>query len=286
MKTDEGVPNHEPARALGHVAQFEGPEGAVFETPALLPSPGTSGSKQKSLDILRYFEQLQSICGGVIQASLAGPNSAKVAESQQFASELSTWCLVLGERRESELLRVAAQEYEFALLALTQGHYRQAFKGLRLVLELALQAIYLSANELRLREWIDNRIGTIWNNIFEGDDAVFSARFSEAFFSELSPHIKTYGQLAKNLYRECSECVHGNTPKYVPLPSSLTFDQSVFDLWHSKAEIMAVVTHFALALRYLNELPEADISRLEPFLADRIGYLSEIRLLLGGPTQS
>ena len=64
--------------------------------------------------------------------SIGGANEAKVARSHQFVQEIELWVSALGSRRENTLLRVAAYEYQFALLALAQGHYRQAFKGLRL----------------------------------------------------------------------------------------------------------------------------------------------------------
>ena len=88
-----------------------------------------------------------------------------------------------------------------------------------------------------------------------------------------------------SIYRECSECVHGNVPKHVPLPSALEFNQEVFELWHSKADIVALILHFGLSLRYLRDLSEEDLLDIEPFLVDRLGHLKEVRQLLGGPTK-
>lgn len=244
------------------------------------------GIKASGLDIGTYFRQLQSTCGQILDSSLSGTNSARVAVSHQLGRELEVWCKILCHRRESELLKVGTLEYEFALLALAQGHYRHAFKGLRLVLELILQAVYLSMNELRLREWLDNRFDTSWNAIVDQEEGLFSQRVAKAFFPDLTSHVQHYRGLALSVYKECSECVHGNTPKYVPLPSSLQFDQEVFNLWHSKAELVALVVHFALSLRYLNDLLEDELSTLEAFLSDRLGHLNEIRGLLGGPTKA
>lgn len=177
-------------------------------------------------------------------------------------------------------------EYQFALLALAQGHYRHAFKALRLVLELSLQTIALSSNELELREWLDNRRDTVWSHLIDATNGVFSKRFTQAFFPDLSAHVQHYNQLAASVYRECSECVHGNIPKHVPLPASLSFDGDVFKLWHSKADVVARIVHFGLCLRYLCDLSDAQISTLEAPLSDRVGYIPEIRKRLGGPTQS
>jgi hypothetical protein len=238
-----------------------------------------------SSEVRKYFSQLHEKCGEIVVASTNGSNSEAVAKSHEFAFELGKWCQVLGQRTEVELLKVAALEYKFGVLALTQGHYRQSFKALRLVLELTLQAVHLSTNEICLREWMDNRIDTVWSSILDEKDGVFSLRFAKAFFSDLSPHVLYYRGLAASIYRECSECVHGNMPKHVPLPTSLVFDQEIFDLWHSKADVITLIIHFALSLRYLSDILEKEILELEPFLCDRLGHLDEIRQLLGGPTK-
>lgn len=233
-----------------------------------------------------YLESLQSASQKIFEASLAGGNLVTIARCYHVGSELSSWVSVLGARREVELIKVAAHEYGFAILALTQGHYRHAFKALRLVLELCLQAVYLSANELKLRDWLMNRRDTTWNAIVggEADDAIFSTRFAEAFFPALKLHLPHYRSLATKVYRECSECVHGNVPTLIPLPKKLEFNQPIFDLWREKAETTVLVLHFALTLRYFNEIPEAERDAIEPALTDRLGHIPEIRTALGGAT--
>ena len=238
-----------------------------------------------SSDITKYFEELHEKCGQILTASMAGPNSETIAKSHQFAYELKEWCNILENRTEVELLRVAAMEYELALLALIQGHYRHAFKALRLVLELSLQAVHLSVNEICLREWLDNRIDTVWDLIIDKEAGVFSTRFAKAFFPDLIQHVQHHRGLAIAIYRECSECVHGNNPRHIPLPTALDFNQEVFELWHSKAEVVALVLHFAMSIRYLPGLLATQIAVVEKFLTDRLGHLEEIRQLLGGPAK-
>lgn len=240
---------------------------------------------ETNFDIKVYLQGLRAKSCSCFDLSLTAPNSPKIASSHVFASEMGVWCNVLAQRQEAELLKMAALEYEFALLALTQGHYRYAFKGLRLVLELILQAVYLSANEVLLREWLGNRADTVWSAITDKDQGIFSLRFAKAFFPEMTKHVQHYQELAVTLYRECSECVHGNTPKCIPLPACLEFNQGVFDLWHAKASTVALIAHFVLSLRYLSEISENDVSDLEPSLSDRLGHLEEVRKLLGGPAK-
>jgi hypothetical protein len=131
-----------------------------------------------------------------------------------------------------------------------------------------------------------SRRDTNWNAIINpeaGDDTVFGPRFAEAFFPRLKPHAAHFQALAGKVYRECSECVHGNIPRLVPLPSVLVFDQTTFDLWHSKAQTVSLVAHFALSLRYLTGFTPEQLSRIEPILNDHLAYLPEIRTKLGGP---
>ena len=230
-----------------------------------------------------YFAQLHSQCEQVSKLSLANNNLVLIAGSHQFATELAAWCEVTDIRNEVELLRSAALEYDFGHLALIQGHYRHAFKSLRLVLELILQAVYLSANELQLREWLDNRLDTYWKDIVDKQDGVFSPRFAKGFFHALEPHTQHYGSMAVSLYRECSESVHGNTPKHIPLPSTLAFDQNAFDLWHTKANTLRLIAHFALTLRYFGDLTDASKAKLSPYLAQQFAGKPEIKAALNIP---
>ena len=230
-----------------------------------------------------HYDGLHSQSGKILSESLHAGNGVKVARSHQFTQEVEIWTAVLNNRRESVLLKMVAHEYQFALLALAQGHYRHAFKGLRLVLELTLQAAHLSTHELELREWLQNRKDTIWGALVDQDNGVLSLRFARSFFAPLDQHVAYHRALAEQVYRECSECVHGNIPKHIPLPASLAFSQASFDLWHAKADVVALLCHFTLAMRYLQEIPPANTAQLETSLMSRLGHVQEVRVALGGP---
>jgi hypothetical protein len=241
-----------------------------------------AATKTPSEIAAEYFGRFHLQCEGVFKQSLTEPNLTLIAASHRFAQEIGLWCEVIGDKREAELFRVAEHEYEYSLLALAQGHYRHAFKSLRLVLELTLQAVYLSANELRLREWFGNRVDTSWSAIVDEKDGVFSSRFAKGFMPSLKDHTAHYGGMAVLLYRECSEAVHGNMPQHIPLPSSIAFEQKTFDLWHSKAEILRLVLHFAIALRYFNDLSTAARWKVGGCLG-HLSHVSEIKVALTAP---
>lgn len=130
------------------------------------------GPTNASSAIEAYYERLHSQCGVILAASMEGTNEAKIARSHQFVQEIELWLYALHPRREGALLKVAAYEYQFALLALAQGHYRHAFKGLRLVLELTLQSAKLSTNEIELREWLQNKKDTRWAALVDRENGV------------------------------------------------------------------------------------------------------------------
>ncbi|MCE0499194.1 MAG: hypothetical protein LV481_14735 [Methylacidiphilales bacterium] len=247
------------------------------------PNNPSGDAKSPSELAAEYFGTLHSQCEAAFKQSLSEPNLTKIAASHRFASELALWQALIGNRREGELFQVAEHEFEYSILALIQGHYRHAFKSLRLVLELTLQAIYLSGNEIKLREWLSNRIDTSWGAIIDKQEGIFSERFCKAFFPSLKDHILHYGGMAVLLYRECSECVHGKTPELIPLPQTITFDLGTFDLWQRKAEILRLVAHFALTLRYFNDLPLADQRKLGPCLPN-LPQITEIQAALNPPT--
>lgn len=226
-----------------------------------------------------HFARFHTECNVVFQQSNTEPNLSKITKSHEFVEELNLWCELIGDRREVELLRVAQHEYEYSLLILAQGHYRHAFKSLRLVLELSLQAIHLSANELRLREWLSSRVDTSWSTITDKAEGIFSPRFSKGFFPSFEQHVAHYAGMAVLLYRECSECVHGSVQKHIRLPTTIIFDQPTFDLWHSKAEIMRLVVHSALALRYFNDIKLVDQARISSCLS-HLTQVTEIKAII------
>ncbi len=235
----------------------------------------------KDKAIVDLYRQLHAKCGEILETSLADGRERALAAAHLCVHEIETWHGSLEPRLESYLIDSAGRELQYALLSVVQGHYGHAFKSLRLVLELGLQAVYLSSNAVAVREWLTSKKDTNWNEITDADNGIFSARFVGVFCADLLPHRNTYSNLASALYRECSECVHGNVQKHIDLPKQLSFNAATLDLWHSKLQNVVLVVQFALYLRYFDELLEAQQSTLEPIIADRLGHVPEIRSRFG-----
>ncbi|HDS1796347.1 hypothetical protein [Pseudomonas putida] len=223
------------------------------------------------------LDQLHKQCSRSVDSSLHGENGARLAESYLFASDLDAWTAALDEQLESALIKTAASEYVLSTLNVCQGQYRNGFKGLRLVLELCLQSTYLSSNLVLRAEWLKGEADTIWATLVDDDNGPLSQRTCRAFFPELLEHVEHFKQLAKTLYRELSECIHGNVPNHIPLPDSLSFSQEAFDLWQSKAKLVRFVVLFALVMRHTASLPAAKRSPLEAAVYEQLGHIEAIR---------
>lgn len=147
-----------------------------------------------------------------------------------------------------------------------------------------LQGAHLSTRLVTLNEWLGNESDTNWNAIVDQETGIFSRKFCRAFFPEAIDEAPTFASLATTLYREMSECIHGNIPKRIPLPDELAFHEATFLLWHDKAQALRLIANFALTIRYLVELDEEQKRGLEPVIMDQLGHIEVVRTFFGGPS--
>ena len=101
-------------------------------------------------------------------------------------------------------------------------------------------------------------------------------------FPKLVEDASTYNAFAKTLYREMSECIHGNIPNSVPLPNTISFGEETFRLWHAKASTLRHVVLFVFTMRYFHELDQSQVGKIEPILLGRLGHLEAVRLAVEG----
>lgn len=227
--------------------------------------------------IEHYYQLMHSRCGEILNESFAFDTSGLQRVSHNFIPDLEKWIALLSSRPEVDLLRAALREYQFALLALLLGQYRQAFMALRLFLELALGSVFLSANELQLRVWLRGRRDINWRPLVSPDDGVLSKFFVDAFFDTLGDDAANYRAIAERVYRECSEYVHGNAATHSALPEDLRFVSTVFSDWHEKAASIRLVISFALVARYLKTLNQDERNSLEAIVLDQLRHVTVIR---------
>lgn len=227
-----------------------------------------------------YYQKLHAQCAEVLEQSLLFDGGAPLASSHAGTRDLETWTQVLTSQSVSNALSVSIREYQFGILTLTQGFYRHAFASLRLCLELALGAVYLSANELYLRLWQLGKRDISWSLLVDPEKGVFSNDFLTAFFPAFFEDAPRYGEVARKAYRECSEYVHANPQTDASLPSSISFAEQPFAAWHELAATIRLVVHFVLAARFLKDLPPAQRTEIEPVIQEQLGHLPAIQALL------
>lgn len=250
---------------------------APADTNAQAEATKPSAAQPPAIDA--YYRLMHSQCGEILNESFAFDSSGMHRVSHNFISDLEKWIALLSSRPEVDLLRAALREYQFALLALVLGQYRQAFMALRLFLELALGSVFLSANELQLRVWLRGRRDINWRPLVSPDDGVLSKFFIDAFFDTLGDEAANYRAIAERVYRECSEYVHGNAATHDALPEQLRFVSTVFSDWHEKAASTRLVISFALAARYLEGLNKDERNSMEAIVLEQLRHVTIIREL-------
>ena len=252
----------------------------MSEAPAVTAcNPGPLTAKQ-------IVEQLHARCGEALAASTGPEHESILGLSCIFCSDLEAWSRALRDKQEYPLFETALEEYALSVLNVCQGQYRNAFKSLRLVLELCLQGTYLSTNLLLLSEWLKGEQDTNWTALVDVESGIASRRFCKAFFPELVDHVANFREMARKVYRELSECIHGNVPAHIPLPTTLAFDAGALNVWHQKASTVRLVVLFYLSVRYLNCVTVGDRSSLESGVRDQLGHIEAIRSVFGGPTSA
>ncbi len=230
------------------------------------------------------MERLHGASSAAVEATIASGVAAEVSEAYAFVTELEAWREPLSGQPEVVLFDTAHGEYLISLLNAVQGQYRNAFKGLRLVLELHLQGVLLSADLLALREWLSSGRHTVWARIVD-DDGLFGHRMIRAFFASFIVPAARMRDDATKTYSELSECIHGNVPVAIPLPEAIGFHEPSMRLWLEKAKSVRRITHFAFMQRYIGDMGEESRARLEPALVDVLGDIVEVRSFFGGRTE-
>ena len=160
---------------------------------------------------------------------------------------------------------------------LTQGFYKHSFMCLRGFLEQTLFAIQLSTNELHMRQWFTNQKDVYWSSIIDVDNGLFSKSYIDAFYPIISDNTNEFLVMSREVYRECSEFVHGNF-SVSEHTFNLKFREKTFLLWHEKVDTIQLIITFSLFVRY-NELINTKelINQSETIISDKLGYIEAIR---------
>lgn len=202
-----------------------------------------------------------------------------------FVDDLHKWVSYCDNLKNYILVEEAQTECINSIYMCAQGFYKEAMTTLRQFFEHMLFAILLSTNDYKYRLWQVGKYDMSWSQIVDDQNGIFGKQFISVYAENLdevrSVELIT---IAKNVYRECSEYVHGNFEKLSSLPDNLLFDESAIDQYMDYFSSAQYLICMALFIRFRHIFNEHEtIAALESIITDNLGTLSEIQqpLFLG-----
>lgn len=200
-----------------------------------------------------------------------------------FVNDFGVWVECLKDIPQSILLKSALNECATANLFCSQGLYKHAMVSLRLCLEHCLFAIHLSANDFYFRRWKAGQEDMKWGAITDPVQGIFSKTFIRAYASEFDERSAELNSIATNVYRECSEYIHGNYSKLNCLPGQSEFNQSMLSQYITYFQNISYLIMVALVIRFKDYILTNNLlAPLEDSIMHNIGMLPEIQLLYSG----
>jgi hypothetical protein len=118
--------------------------------------------------------------------------------------------------------------------------------------------------------WLTGSDDISWTSLNDPDKGVYSHNFMKAFNPELGSYRTQYMNLAAQVYRECSEYVHGNPGTHEDAALTVSYDQAKIQNFHDKVATVRLCVFFQFFARYLSILTPDDMRKVEP-LAMEVG---------------
>ncbi len=198
-----------------------------------------------------------------------------------FSNDFDFWVSCCGSFSSIELVKQAQSECVISIYMCAQGFYTEAFSALRRFLEHTLFSISLSVDEFKYRLWRKGMADMNWSDLMNDEDGVLSYKFFRAFAEDVDDSKSVeIRNISKQVYRECSEFVHGNYKKLTLLSDTLCFNCIAFERFVACFESVKYVLSIALFIRYRSILEDKDtLLKLEPILTEYLGMLTEVQAI-------
>lgn len=214
----------------------------------------------------------------IIEDTLIEKNIKIHSISHNFVEDFEKWIDQFSSENEVILYKSALIEYQYALLFVAQGLYRQAFNSLRFCLEHTFFGVYLSTSEFNFRKWKNGQLDVYWSMITDENEGIFSKIFIGLFnvdFTEKSTELR---ELSKLVYRECSEFTHGNYKTATLIPESIKYDEKLFDYWQDKADTVRFLITMIFFIRYNEKIQSKSVAiELENSIVEYIGTIPQVQ---------
>ena len=198
-----------------------------------------------------------------------------------FTEDLGKWLSFCGDFSDYLLVKEAQTEFVHSIYFCAQGFYKKAILTLRQCLEHILFSILLSINDYNYRLWKAGSYDMSWSQIISAQNGIFSKQYIRMYSPDLDEE-KSIELLtiAKTVYRECSEFIHGNYNKLLILSQEIEFHQDSFDRYIEYFNSIQYVISMSFFIRFRDILNDSNtMNQLESILQDNLGTVPEIQLL-------
>lgn len=226
-------------------------------------------------------------------SKVTGDNIAKLNSSHRFdginqciifAEDLNKWINYCDGFEKVVLVKEAQDECIKSIFMCAQGLYKEAIITLRQFLEHILFATLLSASDYNYRLWRIGEYDMSWANIMDSQHGVFSKNFIKLYGKELNEERSIeLITIAKNVYRECSEFVHGNYKTIINSSSRIEYNEIIQNKYLEYFSSIKYIVSMALLIRFREVLDNRNnLKDLEAIILDYIGDIYEVQCLYCG----
>jgi hypothetical protein len=209
-----------------------------------------------------------------------GSEVQRIGKLLALEDDLSSIEQVLVGRPECVQYAEGRRQLATATFAASVGLYNLAYAGLRIFLELSFAAAFFSAHELERRQWLADRADFSWSRAIDPDTGVLSKSFVREFTPIAADEAVDARNVAKRVYRECSQHLHGKAIATESMPKQIEFDSQALSVWLELADDAAQSVLFLLYSRYGGDyLPSSPI--FAQIAEARLAHLLSVQQYLG-----
>ncbi|WP_028594643.1 hypothetical protein [Paenibacillus assamensis] len=188
--------------------------------------------------------------------------SEKISSMINHLNLLDFWSESLVDTPTQVILKEIGYDLLSSIYISTNGMYRNAYISLRSAIELGIGFFYFTDHNYDFLEWKRNNFDLTWSRLKDFDKGVLSKKYLSLFNDKFN--FELYIELVSNIYRECSEYVHG---KYDYMHSTdshrILFSKEKFNEWSNMFLQIVEVIIVLLSVRFNEKLGDLDGFQLE-----------------------